>query len=185
LERYASNHLYRKPYFENGDEFKLVTVQGGIHVIECQHLEYNPYKLFLLSLLWRASISTEAVFANFKLSAEEEEFLRVCLYDECVVDEMAFPCVLITAEGVDPDENFIAVDPFREGMVKFYINGFSYTFYLTENKKDETVTQLAIGMDNKMGIMKISKAQWGQIRLSIVEGALAASRRSDAMSLGE
>lgn len=175
LERYASNYLYNKPYLENGEDFQLIPVPGGIHVIECKHLDYNQYKLFLLSLLWRASISTESLFENFKLTLEEEEFLRESIYKKDVVDEMAFPCVLMTSDVANLDENFIAVDPTRPGIVKFYINAFVYTFYLAENKKDETTRQLGIGMDHKMGIMKVSAEQWNQIRSSIIEATIAPS----------
>ncbi|MES2113197.1 MAG: hypothetical protein V4577_30885 [Bacteroidota bacterium] len=177
LERYASNHLYRKPYLEDGDDFKQINVPGGIQVIHCEHLDYNQFKLFLLSLLWRASISTESVFENFKLSCEEEEFLRECIYDQAVVDEMVFPSVLLTSSGATLDENFIAVDASRPGMVKFYINSFVYTFYLSENKKDETTRQLAIGMDHKMGIMKVSRAQWNEIRTSIINATISAGKQ--------
>lgn len=185
LERYASNNLYHKAYFKNGEAFKTVPVRNGMEIIQCEQLEYNPYKLFLLSLLWRASISTEAVFANFKLSADEEEFLRKSIYEEAVVDEMAFPCILITSEGVDPDENFIAVDPFKPGMVKFYINSFVYTYYLTENKKDEMTRQLAIGMDHQMGIMKVPVAQWNQVKASNIEAALAPTRGTRTQDPGQ
>jgi hypothetical protein len=175
LERYASNNLYRKD-FVDGDEFKIFSVPNGVEIIRCEKLEYNQFKLFLLSLLWRASISTETVFENFKLSAAEEEFLRQSIYESAVVDEMAFPCVMITTAGVDADENFIAVDPFRNGMVKFYINSFVYTFYLAEDKKDETTRLLVIGMDQKMGIMKISPEQYNLVRASIIEATLAPTR---------
>jgi hypothetical protein len=177
LERYASNNLYRKPYLEDNEEFKQINVPGGIQVIHCENLDYSQFKLFLLSLLWRASISTEAVFENFKLGADEEEFLRASIYEEAVVDEMAYPCVLLTSGGATLDENFIAVDAFKAGLVKFYINAFVYTFYLAENKKDETTRQLAIGMDQKMGIMKVSPAQWNQIRDSIIDATIAAGKK--------
>jgi hypothetical protein len=72
---------------------------------------------------------------------------------------MVFPCVLLTSDGFDLDENFIAIYAFKPGIVKFYINAFVYTFYLAENKKDETNRQLTIGMDHKMGILKVAAAQ--------------------------
>jgi hypothetical protein len=178
LERYASNQLFRKPYLENGPDFKQIDTPVAIQVIECETLDYNQFKLFLLSLLWRASISTEPVFENFKLSVADEEFLRESIHDAAVVDEMTFPCVLITSHVANLDENFIAVDPFMLGLVKFYINTFVYTFYLAENKKDEMTRKLSIGMDHKMGIMKVSAIQWDQIRGSVVRAAAAASKRN-------
>jgi hypothetical protein len=122
------------------------------------------------------SISTEDVFANFKLSDVEEEFIRAGLYKGTVFDESVFPCIMITTEGVGPDQNFIAVDPFRPGLVKFYINSFAYTFYLAENKKDEMVRHLAIGMDDKMRIMKVPVEQWNQVRDGIIEATLAPTK---------
>lgn len=178
LERYASINLFRKHYLEDNADFKQINTPDGISVIECESLDYNQFKLFLLSLLWRASISTEPIFENFKLSAEEEEFLRVSIHESAVVDEMAFPCLLLTSNVADLDENFIAVDPFKPGLVKFYINAFVYTFYLAENKKDEATHMLSIGMDHKMGILKVPAKQWAQIRESVVQAAASASKKN-------
>lgn len=178
LERYASNNLFRKAYLVEGIEFKQVAIQGGLQVIHCENVDYVQFKLFLLSLLWRASISTEHLFENFKLSEGEEEFLRKSIYDQAVVAEETFPCILLTSTAADLDKNFIAIDPFNPDMVKFYINAFVYTFYLTDVKKDETTKVLSIGMDKKMGIMKISPAQWNKILESVIEGAVEASKKN-------
>jgi len=175
LERYASNYLFRKPYLAEGPEFKQVKVARDMDLIYCQKLDYNQFKRFLLSLLWRASISKEALFENFKLSEEQEEFLRECIYSEAVVDEAIFPCVMMTAEVPEQDENFIAIDATKPELIKFYINSFVYTYYLDGNE-NEMVRQLAIGMDKKMGILRASKEQWQQIRDSIINGTIAHSK---------
>jgi hypothetical protein len=52
---------------------------------------------------WRESISTEAAFENFKLPAKGDEFLRQSIYELAVVNEMVFPCVLLTSNGDKKD----------------------------------------------------------------------------------
>jgi hypothetical protein len=46
LERYASNSLYKKPYFKDSEEFQTRVVRKGMELIECEQLYYNQFKLF-------------------------------------------------------------------------------------------------------------------------------------------
>jgi hypothetical protein len=176
LERYASNNLYRKNYLESNEDFEQIYIQEDMSIIRCHSLGYKNFKLFLLSLLWRASISTEAVFGNFKLSDELNEFLREAIFTDAIVDDAALPCVLLTAAGIDPEESFIAVDATRPGFIKFYINAFVYTFYWEPNKKDATTRMLSIGMDHPMDMMKVPIERWNEIRQSIIDATVRASK---------
>lgn len=96
LERYASNYLYRQPFLTNTVDFKQIHLKLDISAIECLNINYNKFKLFLLSLLWRASIADEGMFGNFKLHTDAEEFLRKAIKEDHVVNEAVFPCVLLT-----------------------------------------------------------------------------------------
>lgn len=176
LERYASNHLYNRPYLKESNDFKQINIEQDSSIIECHNLEYKKFKLFLLSLLWRASIADEGMFVNFKLSEEEEEFLRSAIYEDAIVSEAVFPCILLTCENRDVETDFVGVDPFNAGMVKFYINEFVYTFLLKPEKIDDTTMQLTVKMDNMMTIMKVTSEKWNVIRLSIAAAAAKASK---------
>lgn len=130
LERYASNHLYHQPFLKDSKEFRQVLLKGDIGAIECCNIDYLQFKLFLLSLLWRASVSEEGLFINFKLSQEAEEFVRKAIYEQYVVNEAVFPCILLTCGSENVETDYVGVDATKPGLVKFYINEFAYTFYL-------------------------------------------------------
>jgi hypothetical protein len=158
LERSACNYLYNKPFKTSSPDFRHIKVGPDATLIQCNAIPYKEFKLFLLSLLWRASISAEALFGNFKLSAKVEEFLRSAIYEDAVVDESALPCIVGSCISNEVETDFVAVDPFRKGMVKFYINEFLYTF--CPESWDETTGQLALGMDDPMRIMAFSPQRW-------------------------
>jgi hypothetical protein len=178
LEGFASNQLYNKPFKISSVDFGHIKVGPDAVIIQCNDIAYKEFKLFLFSLLWRASISTEPLFENFKLPAGEEEFLRSAIYEGAVVDESAFPCIVAACISNEVETDFVAVDPFKKGIVKFYVNEFLYTFYLEQNSWDETTTHLAIGMDDPMRIMAFSPQRWLEIRKTIVSAAVKASKKN-------
>lgn len=75
FDNYAAKFIYNEfatkiktqPHLMDGRE---------CFVIEGAPYEYTKFKLFLLSLLWRGSISSRPFFAKMKLNSETEEDLR-------------------------------------------------------------------------------------------------------------
>jgi hypothetical protein len=69
--------------------------------IVLQNLEYKKFKLFLLSLLWRMSITTLDFFANVSLGQKHEEKIRKALLDEDPLQPEDYPCTfeLMTLGG--------------------------------------------------------------------------------------
>lgn len=64
LERYANNTFYSQPYRTNTGNLEQITNVHGINAIRCKNIDYSTFKLFLQSLIWRASISTHDFFNN-------------------------------------------------------------------------------------------------------------------------
>ncbi len=56
--------------------------------------DYNRFKLFLLSLLWRASISSRPIFGQIKLSPEVEEDLRQRILTQQPGEPDLYPCFI-------------------------------------------------------------------------------------------
>ncbi|MEC9411713.1 MAG: hypothetical protein VX829_03430 [Pseudomonadota bacterium] len=57
-------------------------------------VNYEKLKLFQLSVLWRASISTESIYSEIKLIPSEEERLRQALYDLEPLKENEYGCIM-------------------------------------------------------------------------------------------
>jgi len=178
LERDASNQLYRKNYLEESQEFHQVNVGPNADYIHCTNLNYQNVKLFLLSLLWRASISEESMFENVKLSPEAEEFLRRTIHCHRYMPPLMYPCAITVHASIEAqaDKDFVVVETVSVGIIRLYINQFIYTFCVSPQAVDEAAARCTIQPTNEMIILKIPPARWDEIRASILAGMVRASR---------
>lgn len=177
LERYANNSFFSKPYLTTSEGFVQLKPNTGVSIIACSNLDYSRFKLFLESLLWRASVSSHVMFTDFKLSGEQEEQLRQSLLNHQPLEETSFPCAVMTCEISDVLTDFVVVDPYKKGMVTFFISEFIYTFYWGKNRLEDHTMTLTIKPDNTMAIIKVSKDTWLDIRKTIITNAVEASKR--------
>ena len=74
LETYGSKVLYgglsRNEYIECKNYKNLF---DGCEFSVCENVDYKRFKLFLLSILWRASVTKRDLFNEAKMSSEDEE----------------------------------------------------------------------------------------------------------------
>jgi hypothetical protein len=171
LERYANNYLYSKPYRTNTANFEQVENGHGINSIRCKNIDYKGFKLFLESLIWRASISSHDFFKNFKLLADQEEQLRTSLLNLTPLAEDDFACIMLThqdEEGVETDLIFLNIT--RPRKVSFFINQFTYLFHLDKGDVDNAVREITLTQKNEMSIVKLPTGAWASLRASVFHG---------------
>ncbi len=87
-------HLYR----DLPQKFKLLSL-GTQQYIECNNIHPTLFKLFLYSLVWRASISNLFEFLPFQLTEKDEEIIREFLNNNLTVDKK------LLLEGVEKISN--------------------------------------------------------------------------------
>jgi len=63
--------------------------------IEVKGVDYTKFKLFELSLLWRASVSSHKMFAAVKLD-EDEEMLRQLIFEGAPGEPDEYGCMILT-----------------------------------------------------------------------------------------
>ena len=159
LDSYGKNSL-----IEGIVEYKSKTIihelrsnSWGLDVQFWSGLNYKSFKLFLLSLLWRSSISRRIMFEKVEL-AEHEEILRSMIYNGTPDEPDNYPCIIFRYDHVDKLPTGIISQPFQIGDKTspsgyvFPILGLYLIFYLSESQKplyDE------IGSVNKKGEMAI------------------------------
>jgi len=175
LERYASNIFYKKSYLQANEDFEQLTPNPNVNLIFCKKIDFSKFKLFLESLLWRASVTSHSMFEDFKLSDEQEEELRISILNHHPLNEASFPCVMMTCENEDVKTDFVGIDPNNKDMVKFYINQFTYTFYWGNDKINYETISMALRSDNTMIVVKLAENDWHKIRASIVDAFRTAS----------
>lgn len=87
-------------------------------------IRYKEFKLAVLSILWRMSVTSHPSFVSYKLGAYEEK-LRQRLFDEDVPDEKKYP-VRVSRYELDEvfDPNIIMGFPPGKYGQKFTVQGF-------------------------------------------------------------
>ena len=161
-EDYASRAIYGGQLF--ADEcpvFQKCISQNGIGFIKCEKLNYHKYKLFLLSILWRASISKRPFFNEIKLEPTHEEEIRNMLHSKNAGDVSKYPIFIMSyANNFNLPRQLIAQP--RQILVtddlqsySFMINGYFYFFYVnnSENVLPHYVIAETIKPNNELNVI--------------------------------
>ncbi|MBI3217897.1 MAG: hypothetical protein HYZ44_00125 [Bacteroidetes bacterium] len=156
LESYAAKILF--------DKKDLVsTVEEDEHIINLifKGIEYKKFKLFLISILWRASISKQRMFDEVKLGAKYEEVARKMIYEDNPGKRDEFSTCIF---GLKSTENLVTqtiVAPRRTKVdgntsYMFYINGLFYWFNISAYNMQDVFKRITIDESNEMtiGILK-------------------------------
>lgn len=152
LETYASKFLYggrisvKTKDFIKPDGLKFTQVYG---------VDYSKLKLFLLSILWRASISSRPFFKNVSLGNYEEEIRQMIINSDAGLPAK-FPCILTSfLKTKFPKKLIMAPKKFRfnnKTGYNFLAGGISYMFIITKDEKTEWILESIL---NKVGELKI------------------------------
>lgn len=67
-------------------------IESGMTLI--QGIRYSAFKLGVLSILWRMSVTSNEYYASYSLGKKYEEVLRLALYNEVVPQEKQFPIMI-------------------------------------------------------------------------------------------
>lgn len=161
LESYAARVLYDRGKFEVERE-----EDDSIVNLMLKGINYKKFKLFLVSILWRASISEQALFKEIKLGTRYEETARKMIYEDSPGNREDFStCIL----GLESSENLVIkaiVAPRRmkaDGNTSymFYINGLFYWFNVSSYNIQDVFRRVSINEDNELTI-GILKGKFGE-----------------------
>ena len=124
-ENYARDLLYNKS--SKPQVYDIARVFSGV--------DYKKFKLFQLSLLWRASVSTLPFFENVQLSSSpHEENIRMMLLEEQPGKYYEYGCILVFSQNKELrkivdiliEPNAFRYETFRG--YKFCLNGLFWHF---------------------------------------------------------
>ncbi len=163
-EDYASKAMYGGQLLK--DEcpiFQNCINQNGIQFIKCDNLNYHKFKLFLLSVLWRANISTRPFFSEINLDKSDDKKIRQMILTKNGgrVDE--FPIFISSYVSNHKIPKQLIAQPRLITSCKglklysFMINGYFYFYYV--NKPGTTlplfVTDETIKPSNNLNVIII------------------------------
>ena len=152
LERYASLILYDG----NPKATEHRKHSDGTNYTYCAEIDYAQFKLFLLSVLWRSSISSRPIFQEVSLGPHEKNIRRMLLENE-PGDQMKYPCLIMTYRSLDKFPNDVVAQPSKArvngGYVyKFLISGMVYIYYISKHIIPNQFKDCAI---NRKGELKM------------------------------
>jgi hypothetical protein len=147
LDDYAAKLIHDK--FRTKTIFRLEQINGKKNLIleNSPNYDYSIFKLFLISLLWRASISSRPFFQAIKLQPNIEEELRSMILRNEPGDPQKYPCFINLPPLVSTPNGGLGFSTFymptmspmhvKEGEFEaheFVIEGIHYIFIISTSK---------------------------------------------------
>lgn len=162
-ETYAHKILYGGKINKGENiKFKNQKNQSGLISTYVEGIDYKKFKLFLLSLLWRSSISSRKFYGQVSLGPHEETIRKMILGGNSG-KQLDYPCFISTylnnKDKLSPD--FIG-QPVRvknnDGTkYTFLIGGLIYIFFISSHNIPDWLSDYAIDVNNKISIPHISE----------------------------
>jgi hypothetical protein len=160
LETYAKNILYGddgrfKPHEKASSH--IFQYPDGMRFLHVENVVYTKFKLFQLSVLWRASISSRPFFKNVTLPPQVEEDIRQMILNNDAKEEMTYPCILINATDNTSHLASAFCEPYQfrneKGYV-FLIGGILYLFCLSGDSLPPPFMENIIKKSNKLIVLQ-------------------------------
>lgn len=159
LESYTALVLFGGRVSTSSNDYIL---PDGLEYTQVTNIDYVKFKLFLLSMLWRASISSRPFFKNVSLGPYEEEIRNMILSGN-PGRPGDFPCIISSYLKTSFPKEIVA-EPRRirlDGFIaySFLIGGLLYNVKVIKNDRTDWVLESTVNESNEMKIIHIPE-QW-------------------------
>ncbi len=155
LEDYFSRILYggkTKDDIRNG----MIRQQDGLEYALVKNVDYKKIKLFLLSIIWRASISSRPFFRHVDLGPYEDK-IRKFIFDNAEVSADFCPCSIFSfKKHFLLEKSFFNPVKSKLGfsrVYQFFIGGLQYNFVITEKESDPSVLESALKENGELKVI--------------------------------
>lgn len=127
-------------------------------VIIIKGVDYKQFKLFLLSILWRSSVSSLEFFSEVNLGIHEEKIRKMILSDDPGPSEK-YGIVLFALLDDHKIQADLIGQPSRTKMYghvgyRFIFGGFMWAFFVSNHSAPSEVKPLLFREDNSLCIIK-------------------------------
>ncbi|WP_452231662.1 hypothetical protein [Lacinutrix sp. MEBiC02595] len=129
----------------------------------CKNIDYGKMKLFLLSILWRASITDRKSFKNVQLGDKHEERLRKIIYENIIPKESEYPIMMTSFMRTKNSFKNLIGQPkrvkYKNGLngYIFLIDSIQFIFYVNsiDHKLPKYLTQTMLKENGEMTILHL------------------------------
>ncbi|MCP4584464.1 hypothetical protein [Pseudoalteromonas sp.] len=147
-ERYASLVL-------NGGY--SITVRNEGRLVHLGNVEYLKFKLFALSVLWRASVSDLGVFCQVKLGPHEEK-LRIMILNDDPGTEYQYPFILSPIIHENEVQEALIVAPTWTRLenhfaYRFVFGGIAWVFVVSGHKAPNVIINASINRNGELTML--------------------------------
>jgi hypothetical protein len=118
-----------------------VAIRSEGSVVSVTGIDYKKFKLFLLSILWRASVSTKKFFENVDLGPHQGQ-LQKMLIEERPGDYDEYACFIWRLHNGPDEAAGLMMQPTKGRaygipIYNFILLGFRITFFVSSKKLDK------------------------------------------------
>jgi hypothetical protein len=150
-QRFARHEAYASGVITGRLGHKFRTVGSRVLL---NGIAYESFKLFQLSVLWRASISSLEFFHLVSLGPHEERLRRMLLANDAGAPE-TFGCAVVfaTDRGHTITDTFFNPEPLRwagRRMIKFFFAGSAWLFYCDSQRPTKYLQGLFLQRDGTL-----------------------------------
>ena len=155
LETYASKVLLSKQIKNTNIISEISTIDEYFKIITLKNLNYKKFKLFLLSILWRSSISKLPFFEEVKLGIHSD-IIRKMIFEDNPKENIDYETsiILLKSEQI-PIPSVISPRYLKfdgNSSYIFHINNFMIHFNISKHNKLSMFEKTTIWKDNTMKI---------------------------------
>ena len=148
FETYAAKLIRDIPYFQRDASDRFIFSEG---------VNYLKFKLFQLSILWRASISSIEGFSQVSLGPHEE-MLRCMLLDENPGTACEYGCLMMTMLDTEILHKVIVSPirirpkPFGHKAYKFATGNLTWIFFVTSHTINRQIQEFFVQENGSLRI---------------------------------
>jgi len=162
LEDYGRKVLFGGLFNEEALGYKnLKNPTDGLEYTIITNVDYTKFKLFLLSILWRASITKREMFKEASLADADNEIIRKMLITKDAGKINEYPIIFMSYLNdprIPTDVIFQPIRSATKDIITFLIGGFIFIYNITNNYMDiNEIREMTIIPENKMTIMHLPR----------------------------
>lgn len=160
LETYGSSFFIGATNIKKNERPTIVDsytiIDEDCEVKVYNQINYTKFKLFLLSILWRASISSLDFFSDVNLGKKYNEIIRKMILNQDPKKKEDYPVVIWQLEIGELSKSIVQPVKLTKGQkyttYAFFINKYLMYFNIYENKIIKEYDKLTIQTDNIMQV---------------------------------
>lgn len=147
-----------------------VMTSGGMGMTICRDLNYNKFKICILSILWRAHHSKREMFEEIKLSLEQEKSIKDFINNVQSCDDTTWPLICFTYLNDKKIPNDLIIQPTKVlsnncDLFVFPINGMVFMIFADIKGVPEFMKECRLKSNNTMEMIHIPEGKgWDFIK---------------------